>query len=320
MRVGQNPAKYVKEVAKPERVTVALINYIPFVSGFYAEMPEVLKTCLESLWENTTEIPYDLVIFDNGSCDEVREYLITEFEAGRIQQLILSEKNLGKGGAWNILLGGAPGEIIAYSDNDCLYKKGWLSRSLEILDTYPNVGMVTSRPFRTPEEFVTKTIEWAEKETDVNIKHGQLIPWEVFLEFDRSLAQTEDDIRRHYETTQDVLLHYKGVDAIVGASHWQFVSFKDVICRFLPFNMERPMGQVRQLDKRMNEDGFLRLMPTDPLVMNMSNTLRNLPGKVTKIPVHKKFKLFQAILDFPLFKRPILALYDQIFRWYYDRD
>jgi hypothetical protein len=30
MRIGQNPAKYVKEVAKPERITVAVGNYIPF--------------------------------------------------------------------------------------------------------------------------------------------------------------------------------------------------------------------------------------------------------------------------------------------------
>ena len=30
MRKGQNPAKFVKDVAKPERITVALLNYIPF--------------------------------------------------------------------------------------------------------------------------------------------------------------------------------------------------------------------------------------------------------------------------------------------------
>ncbi len=42
MRVGQNPAKFVNQVARPERITVAVLNYIPFISGFYAEMPEVL--------------------------------------------------------------------------------------------------------------------------------------------------------------------------------------------------------------------------------------------------------------------------------------
>ena len=48
MRIGQNPAKFVKEVAQPARVTVAVLNYIPFQSGFYAEALDVLKVCLES--------------------------------------------------------------------------------------------------------------------------------------------------------------------------------------------------------------------------------------------------------------------------------
>jgi len=38
MRIGQNPAKFVKDVAKPERITAAVLNYIPFMSGF-------MRTC-----------------------------------------------------------------------------------------------------------------------------------------------------------------------------------------------------------------------------------------------------------------------------------
>ena len=45
MRKGQNPAKFVKDVARPERITAALLNYIPFLSGFYAETFDVLKVC-----------------------------------------------------------------------------------------------------------------------------------------------------------------------------------------------------------------------------------------------------------------------------------
>lgn len=69
MRKGQNPAKFVNQVAKPERITVAILNYIPFLSGFYAQTLDVLKTCLGSIWAHT-DMPYDLLVFDNGSCQE----------------------------------------------------------------------------------------------------------------------------------------------------------------------------------------------------------------------------------------------------------
>jgi hypothetical protein len=71
MRIGQNPAKFVKDVATPERITVAVLNYIPFISGFYSDMMDVLKTCLTSLRQGA-DLPFDLMVFDNGSCEEVR--------------------------------------------------------------------------------------------------------------------------------------------------------------------------------------------------------------------------------------------------------
>src|SRR5574339_511099 len=179
MRKGQNPAKFVKDVARPERITVALLNYIPFLSGFYAETLDVLKVSLESM-RRAAGLPFDLMIFDNGSCEEVRGYLVKEKEEGRIQYLILSEKNMGKGGAWNVMLAGAPGEIIAYSDSDVLFSPNWLKRSVELLETFPNVGMVTARPFRTPPEFIESTLKWARNTEGANLEEGQFIPWETF--------------------------------------------------------------------------------------------------------------------------------------------
>jgi cellulose synthase/poly-beta-1,6-N-acetylglucosamine synthase-like glycosyltransferase len=184
----------VKDVVKPARVTVAVLNYIPFLNGFYAEMLDVLKANLNSIWENT-DLPYDLLVFDNASCEEVRQYLLDEHQAGRIQFLILSEKNLGKGGAWNMILAGAPGEIIAYTDSDAYFYPGWLSRSLQLLETFPNVGMVTARPFRTKPELYSQTVAWGQSTPEVVVEQGQLVPFETFREFDLSLGQSEAEIK-----------------------------------------------------------------------------------------------------------------------------
>ena len=314
MRKGQNPAKFVKEVARPERITVALLNYIPFLSGFYAETLDVLIASLESMRKDAG-LPFDLMVFDNGSCEEVCEYLVNEKEEGRIQYLIFSEKNMGKGGAWNVMLTGAPGEIISYTDSDVLFSPNWLSRSVEILETFPNVGMVTARPFRTPPEFYESTLKWARD--NAVLDEGQFIPWETFLEFNLSLGQTEEENRKVYAETKDWCTQYKGVTAMAGASHWQFTAYKSTLQQFLPFEMDKPMGQVRQLDKRINDAGLLRLMVSDPLAMNMSNTLGYLRGELRQAGKKKPASFIKRVLELGMVKKILLTVYNKIFVWYY---
>jgi len=352
MRKGQNPAKFVKDVPRSERITVALLNYIPFLSGFYAETLDVLKVSLKSLRKDA-DLPFDLMVFDNGSCPEVRDFLIKEKEKGQIQYLILSEKNMGKGGAWNVMLTGAPGEIIAYTDADVLFSPKWLSRSVEILETFPNVGMVTARPFRTPPEFYESTLKWARE--NAKLEEGQFIPWETFLEFNLSLGQTEEENKKVYAETKDWKITYnppadgrvgggsryvpsellgqrrhtlapgasagveteaKPIVAYAGASHWQFTAYKSTLQGFLPFDMDKPMGQVRQLDKRMNDAGLLRLMVSDPLAMNMSNTLGYLRGEL-KGGEKKRVSFGKRVLEVGFIKKILLAVYNKIFNWYY---
>ena len=55
------------------------------------------------------------------------------------------------------------------------------------------------------------------------------------------------------------------------------------------------MGQVRQLDKRMNDAGLLRLMVSDPLAMNMSNTLGYLRGELKTQSAKRKVSFGKRI-------------------------
>jgi hypothetical protein len=110
MRVGQNPARFVEKVAQPAEIMVAVVNCIPFLSGYYEQSLDVLKVVVESL--NATresDHPYDVLFFDNHSCQEVRAYLKEASDLGKIQYLVLSESNIGKIGAWNYMFGAAQG-------------------------------------------------------------------------------------------------------------------------------------------------------------------------------------------------------------------
>ena len=78
------------------------------------------------------------------------------------------------------------------------------------------------------------------------------------------------------------------------------------------------MGQVKQLDQRMNETGLLRLMVSDPLAMNMSNTLGYLRGELGQEQPKQKTSFGKRRTGFfaPI-KKVLLAVYNKIFNWYY---
>lgn len=312
MRVGQNPAKSIESVPQPAKVTVAVLSYIPFLSGYYAHSLEVLRICLQSLRESTPEA-FDLLVFDNASCDEVRDYLANEHRQMRIQYLVLSDKNVGKGGAWNFIFQAAPGEFIAYADSDIRFYPGWLADSLAILEAFPQAGMVTARPMRTPEAYYNASLEWARSQPDVSLENGRFIPWEVYRQHVLSLGTGEEQAREWYNSRSDWQLTRNGVSALVGAAHFQFTARKSNLQQFLPFNMDRPMGQVRSLDEQVNQAGYLRLTTCEPQVVHMGNQV---PGDTDIVSTAAEGKP-RRMVDLPLIRKPLLRLYDAIFRLYH---
>jgi len=322
MRIGQNPAKSIDHVPQPARVTIAVVTYAPFLSGYYAQSLEVLKACLGSIWQNSPHrdadsdsAPYDLMVFDNASCPEVRQYLLDAHKQGLIQYLVLSDRNQGKGGAWNTIFQGAPGEVIVYADSDVHFSPGWLEHSLQILDTFPNVGMVTALPLRTPEKYYTNTLEWAQNTPDAYLEKGQFVAWEIFKQHTDSVGVSAEKSREWFQESIDWRIQYQDVCAYMGAAHFQFTAQKEALQSVLPFKMDRPMGQVRSLDQKLNDAGYLRLTTCEPFVKHMGNRLDSAQEEINSSWSTNTRK---RLANSPPIRRSLLWVYDRIFRLYFE--
>lgn len=272
MRIGQNPVKAMESIAAPAPVTVVVISSIPFLSGYYEHSLELLKLCLASIRANTTG-EYDLMVFDNGSCAEVRNFLLSEQTDGRLQFLTLSERNLGKPAAWNSALLAAPGELVAYADSDVYFYPGWLEATKEVFHDFPEAGMVTAMPILTPEKYSTATVKWARKQKKVKVERGEFFPWDDFWRHARSLGDTEGQARKFYKDNEAIRLSYRAHRVYAGAAHFQFTAPKSVLRGVLPINAERPMGRVRLLDGAINQRGYLRLSTEKWYVQHLGNQM-----------------------------------------------
>jgi len=74
-RIGQNPARDRKSDYAPADVTIAVVVHIPALVGYHSQRFEILQMSLGSLIRHTSS-DYDLMVFDNGSCQEVKNYLV----------------------------------------------------------------------------------------------------------------------------------------------------------------------------------------------------------------------------------------------------
>jgi len=95
---------------------------------------ETLRQCLIALQEQ--DYPdYEVIVIDDGSTDKTAEIIAQEFPQVRY----FRQQNQGPAVARNYGIQEAIGEIIAFTDDDCLPPKDWLTRLADGYKRYPYV-------------------------------------------------------------------------------------------------------------------------------------------------------------------------------------
>ncbi|NLN70107.1 MAG: glycosyltransferase family 2 protein [Chloroflexi bacterium] len=276
-RIGINPSRGKTLDFFPARTTVAVLVYAPHQAGYFQHRLDVTRMTIESILANTTE-PFDLLVFDNGSCPEMVTYLESLYDQGAIDYLLLSKQNIGKLNALKIIVNSAPGEIVAYTDDDVFHLPGWLLEHLKIIDTYPNVGAVTGFYIRQRVAMSSaSTIAFAEK-MDLITQRGLLMPRKWEEEYIENSGRTWEVYQSEVSGIEDVILTYGGLEAWVSAHHFQMVCPKnvlqEVLTEMLPEGWsEQLMGRMVELDDLMDAKGYLRLCTRQQTMRLMGNTI-----------------------------------------------
>lgn len=104
------------------------------------------KKCLESIRRHTN-LPYELVVVDNGSTDGTEQYLEeikTKWNSKhcRAIKVIRHETNLGYAAGNNSGILASEGAYVVILNNDTVVTPGWLERLVRCADDDPRIGIV----------------------------------------------------------------------------------------------------------------------------------------------------------------------------------
>jgi hypothetical protein len=276
-RIGINPSRGQTLDFAPARTTVAVLVYAPHQAGYFENRLDVTRMTIESILANTQE-PFDLLVFDNGSCPEMVAYLQSLHEQGKIDILILSKRNIGKLNALKIIFNSAPGEIVAYTDDDVFHLPGWLGAHLAVIDTFPNVGAVTGFYIRQRVAMSSDSTVAFANQPEMDVKRGDLIPKKWEEEYVVNTGRTWEHYESEVAGIEDMIVTYHGLEAWVSAHHYQMVCPKRVVQEVLAEMMpegwsDRVMGRMVELDDRMDAKGYLRFCTREQTVRLMGNAI-----------------------------------------------
>lgn len=112
------------------KLTVIIINY---------NTRELLHTCLQSIFRQTQNIDFEIVVVDNNSADGSREMLLQDFPQ---VATIFNDENRGFAAANNQGIRQAKGEYILLLNSDTEVLEGAINKSAAFMDAHHEAGIV----------------------------------------------------------------------------------------------------------------------------------------------------------------------------------
>ena len=262
-RVGKNPSKNNKKILSREysKYCAVIVTYCPKKSGYWRQYQEIFSLSLYSMLRNTS-IDLDVLVIDNGSCIEFKDFLYGLHKENVINFFYSIDDNLGKVGALNLVMPSINSDFIIFSDGDIFFYEKWLEAHIHIYNVFSalcDVGMVTGAPFPVPD--AEKVIKYnSDCIADAKIV-GCDMDDAIILQHLRDIGRKNKKYYEKYKKYKSFKILYNGCEAFIGARHLQF---------FMPCYIAREVFPVLKSGLAMN-----------------SMDVRNIDDAVCKLPALK---------------------------------
>jgi glycosyltransferase involved in cell wall biosynthesis len=107
-----------------------------------------LAHCLDALEKQTLDKSrYEIIVVDNGSTDGLQSML-----GSRTTVHLVSEHRPGSYSARNKGILSSDGDVLVFTDSDCIPDKDWLEKGLSSLSTKDNIGFVAGNVIFFPKD------------------------------------------------------------------------------------------------------------------------------------------------------------------------
>lgn len=309
MRIGMNPQKEEKKIDLIYNHRIIIVVYIPELSGYYENLLQVFKLCLESI-AATKNDKCAITVVNNASCDEVLSYINLKFKEGIVDSVIHHKINIGKIDA---IIGAARGSrepLITMTDVDILFKNGWQENIEKIFMTFEGVGSVSPISVRKNTRYgTTSTIKRILlKKVDFKL---QPIP-ENFEDHNRLLKS----INKKTESSTNNLwavVEKNNVKALLGSGHQVLTIDRNILFMTVPFDPSLVLiggnSEFKYVDEPIDKFGGMRLATYNNYAYHMGNKVEKWMVAIQEENLifnnNKKDGVFKFEIPKYNFKKPI---------------
>ncbi|NRR92008.1 glycosyltransferase family 2 protein [Winogradskyella undariae] len=271
MRIGFNPNKD-KSLGKLDFFHQVVVPvHIPYMKDYFIDSLIILKYCLESLIITTHNNTY-ITVVNNGSCNEVVQFLDGLKNGGEIQELIHTT-SIGKINAIVKGIAGHKFDLVSLVDADVLFVQGWQNATYKVFNAFPKAGVVTPTPNPKLVKYHTNAL-FFDRLFSSSLKFSKVRDSKALIMFADSIGN--QNLYKDVHLSKYLTVNSgTGVNAVVGSGHFVATyrgdlfktldNSKDVY--FLGGN-----AVEKHLDHPIAKKGFWRLATRDNYTYHMGNT------------------------------------------------